>query len=53
MTSAINIKSIGEVNRRQIGSSAVVGIKLTTAIETANTFAYAGRADLVNQMSYR
>jgi hypothetical protein len=54
MTSAVNVKSIGEIqNRRQIGSSSVVGNKLNTAIETTNTFAFAGRADLVNQMSYR
>jgi hypothetical protein len=54
MTSAVNVKSIGEFQiRRQIESSAVAGIKLNTAIETTNTFAFAGRADLVNQMSYR
>ncbi len=53
---SINVVSLGEVqSRRQqnVQASATVSEQLTTAVATASTFAYAGRSDMVNQMSYR
>ena len=56
MSSDINVMPLGEVqNRRQqdVQASIMVSKQLTAAVVTASTFAYAGRADMVNQMSYR
>jgi len=47
MTSAITVNSLGDVRR-----STALQAQFTTVVGTVNTFAYAGRADIVNQMSY-